>query len=486
MVAVQDEHPHPRPLFTERRVEIPFSLPSSSRDGCIVGTLTSPSLHHDPHPLRQAVLIVHGFGGHRNYCYQKLLAHALACELGLYSLRFDFRNCGESAEIVDNEGKGRTLDEDVRDLCDVAGYLKTVCKLEILAIVGHSRGVIASLTYAAHHAPQIPYLINCSSRFRAHKIVDKARAANPRWSEDGGYWASGVARHLSRERVFIPAAETLSLSTPDMRRIVTELASAGAEFLCVYGANDVSDFVEDAASYANLLGRRNTLRLIKHADHNFYAVEHEKRVNFNPVVVEYIVEWLSSAQRQARFADRSEQVLVWSRWKELDGVVNFRDIGGLNVGISAEMDVRYMRTDYIFRSATLKSLSTDGIASLHDDLGITKIFDLRSTHECAKDGVYSLPPTIIRVHCPFADNQDESIGASASALLAAGGDDAYVDKYTGFLRTGRGAFRMVFEHILNAPEEPFLVHCTAGKDRTGVLVALLLLAAGVDADATAR
>jgi Tyrosine phosphatase family len=42
-----------------------------------------------------------------------------------------------------------------------------------------------------------------------------------------------------------------------------------------------------------------------------------------------------------------------------------------------------------------------------------------------------------------------------------------------------GLFRRVFEHVRDKPDEPFLIHCFAGMDRTGVLVALMLRIAGV-------
>lgn len=43
----------------------------------------------------------------------------------------------------------------------------------------------------------------------------------------------------------------------------------------------------------------------------------------------------------------------------------------------------------------------------------------------------------------------------------------------------QGSFTTLFKHVRDKPSEPFLVHCTAGKDRTGIIVALILALAGV-------
>lgn len=60
------------------------------------------------------------------------------------------------------------------------------------------------------------------------------------------------------------------------------------------------------------------------------------------------------------------------------------------------------------------------------------------------------------------------------------GTEGFVVAYGDILEAGRGSYRVVFEHILHRPREKFLIHCSAGKDRTGVLVALILGVAGVE------
>lgn len=51
--------------------------------------------------------------------------------------------------------------------------------------------------------------------------------------------------------------------------------------------------------------------------------------------------------------------------------------------------------------------------------------------------------------------------------------------YGDILSSGAPAYRTILEHLARPDPEPCIVHCTAGKDRTGVLVALLYLLCGV-------
>ncbi|KAK9451495.1 protein-tyrosine phosphatase-like protein [Limtongia smithiae] len=445
------------PAFMEERIEVPFALPSSSSCGSIVGTMTIPSCPSYP---PRVVVIMHGFAGHRSYCYHKLLAHQLASnsKLGLYSFRFDFRGCGESAVIEAPEG--RTIDEDYKDIRDVLAYLREVKKLDVYALVAHSRGAVAMLSYVARYDHSIPNLINCSGRFTNSEVLGRTSGICKTWKEDNGYWFD-VPRFLKTERQWFPAAETWSISKPDM----TELAKLPAltSFLTIYGLKDDIVSIYDAAKYANLLAGRHTLKLIPNADHNFYSIDSStgKRRTHAAEVVETIVDWLLPEACRLRFLEHTSYIGVLSRWKSVDGVTNCRDLGGWTT-----RDGKVVRSGYIFRSGTLSGISDTGERSMKE-LGVGRIFDLRSEAESSTSS-YSIDG-IERISVPIESVRGQTVSAQKKILSE-----------------GAGSYARVLRHIGNYPDQPIWIHCSDGVDRTGLLAVLILLLLNLDRETIAR
>jgi protein tyrosine/serine phosphatase len=66
------------------------------------------------------------------------------------------------------------------------------------------------------------------------------------------------------------------------------------------------------------------------------------------------------------------------------------------------------------------------------------------------------------------------------------GTAGFVKAYHDIMISGSNAYSRVFRHLAQPKSSPVLVHCTAGKDRTGVLVALLFLLAGAQEDEIAK
>ena len=147
-----------------------------------------------------------------------------------------------------------------------------------------------------------------------------------------------------------------------------------------------------------------------------------------------------------------------------------------------------IRPDFIFRSAELSTITPAGIAALQA-LDIRTIYDLRSRRESAHAAnPHPLDiPGVERILVPVYPENDVSPAELAQRLLADYGDPSengcagFARAYADILATGAatGAFRRLFEHVRDRPREPFLVHCTAGKDRTGLACALALSVAGV-------
>lgn len=84
-----------------------------------------------------------------------------------------------------------------------------------------------------------------------------------------------------------------------------------------------------------------------------------------------------------------------------------------------------------------------------------------------------------------ADYGPEQIAVRYKAYTE-NGTEGFVQAYRDILSSAPNAYKAVFAHLIKQNPEPCLIHCTAGKDRTGVLAALLLLLAGVNKEVIAN
>ena len=127
-----------------------------------------------------------------------------------------------------------------------------------------------------------------------------------------------------------------------------------------------------------------------------------------------------------------------------------------------------------YRAGSLERLTLEG-QNVIKGLGIRTIFDLRSLKERDEfptaeiEGVETIrtPSTL-----------DNETTAEAQARKQREGVFSLLNMYMDMLETHSAAFTVVLKHLAAHPGEPFLFHCTAGKDRTGLLAFLLQEAAG--------
>ena len=153
------------------------------------------------------------------------------------------------------------------------------------------------------------------------------------------------------------------------------------------------------------------------------------------------------------------------RLVRLEGSVNFRDLGGWRTG-----DGRRLRYGRLFRSDALHCLSDADLVRLRDDLGLRTQIDLRASHEVESEGRGPLAgPPVAYHHLPFFDGV-RSAGERPAASLA--------ELYFAMLRYARRPIASALE-TLAASDGACVFHCAAGKDRTGVLAAVVLGALGV-------
>jgi len=160
------------------------------------------------------------------------------------------------------------------------------------------------------------------------------------------------------------------------------------------------------------------------------------------------------------------------RWLALEGLDNIRDVGGLPL-----VGGGTTRRGELLRSASLEFCTTSDVKHLVEEFGLRLVLDLRTERERAR----SASPAA------FADAGVETVALSlipeeGRTLPETEEDvDPLIHIYLGYLRDR--ADNVVAAVRRFAAAGPTLVHCAAGKDRTGVFVALVLDAVGVERDA---
>jgi protein-tyrosine phosphatase len=154
----------------------------------------------------------------------------------------------------------------------------------------------------------------------------------------------------------------------------------------------------------------------------------------------------------------------------LSGAFNFRDLGGYPA-----LDGRVTRWGRLFRSDTLHELTESDVELLRT-LGLATVIDLRTSREVVRTGRGLLEPE--DVHYRHLSVVLEE-GGEGFAAPAASGDDL-AERYRWYLDVGRGALVEALELLGDPSSTPLVFHCAAGKDRTGVLAALVLDILGVD------
>jgi protein-tyrosine phosphatase len=159
--------------------------------------------------------------------------------------------------------------------------------------------------------------------------------------------------------------------------------------------------------------------------------------------------------------------LVW------DGCLNVRDLGGLPT-----RDGHETRFGVVVRADSVRQLSDDGWQALVDH-GIRTVVDLRGDHELAEDPPAASPVDV--VHVPFMEASEaerKEIEREIEAAVAAATRDVYLI----FLERFRSNVGAAVSAVADAPAGGVVIHCAGGKDRTGLLAALLLHLAGVGDD----
>ena len=167
----------------------------------------------------------------------------------------------------------------------------------------------------------------------------------------------------------------------------------------------------------------------------------------------------------------------------VEGTLNFRDVGGY-----ATADGRHMRSGRVFRSDHLSTVTDGGLAVL-ESLGLRTVVDLRMPAE--RERQPSRLPAGVDVVLAHAAAADDAAQVELMEEIKAGRvtsvtvDDIRV-MYEGMLAEATFMFATVLNTVAAAPNHAVLVHCTAGKDRTGLSAALIQRLCGVPDEAIWR
>jgi protein-tyrosine phosphatase len=160
----------------------------------------------------------------------------------------------------------------------------------------------------------------------------------------------------------------------------------------------------------------------------------------------------------------------------IDGALNLRDFGGYPT-----RDGKWVRSGVLFRSGGTHGISTAGLARLSQELGVRTVIDLRSDQERRVSRSPFEEHGIRVVHEPLDSGQRINFGVPSTWLLIrmARGEFDWVEVYWSLLHRNGDRFVRILDLLGQPGSLPVLVHCSGGRDRTGVTVALIQAALGV-------
>ncbi len=151
---------------------------------------------------------------------------------------------------------------------------------------------------------------------------------------------------------------------------------------------------------------------------------------------------------------------------QLEGVHNFRAVAPYRT------EGGRMRPGMIYRSGALEQMTPEDERHLSATVSVRTILDLRHPDEL-KVAPANHPLRHLVEACSIfpEDNPNEAFIAELNGLYGTG---ITPGRYMHYLEVGGDRFARAFTLFARADAYPVLIHCSAGKDRTGVLLALIM------------
>lgn len=177
-------------------------------------------------------------------------------------------------------------------------------------------------------------------------------------------------------------------------------------------------------------------------------------------------------------------------WIDLEGAANVRDLGGLPA-----VDGRTVAPRRLVRSDNLQGLTPSDIGLLVDDVGVRAVADLRTSAELSSEGPGPLTQeSRVRIEhfslYPEAGEHTDVVADESEPVLLPW---QIRERQRGERRDAAAIYQRYLEdrpdsvvaalRLIAESDGATIVHCAAGKDRTGVVVALALDEVGVERDA---
>lgn len=160
------------------------------------------------------------------------------------------------------------------------------------------------------------------------------------------------------------------------------------------------------------------------------------------------------------------------RWLQFDGLSNARDIGGLPL-----VGGGHVRPGVLLRTEALEYLSPGDVRRLLEVYGVRQVLDLRTDDERVRYGRGELFTAGVQTHLlSFIPEEGRALPEIDEDL------DPMVRNYLAYLDDRGTNVVDGVRRVARLDEGATIVHCAAGKDRTGVLVALVESVAGVPRD----
>lgn len=158
-----------------------------------------------------------------------------------------------------------------------------------------------------------------------------------------------------------------------------------------------------------------------------------------------------------------------SRYRNLRTIYNLRSVGNIK-----NKDGKILKDSLLFRSGDLHHLKD---FDNYNQLKIAEIIDLRTKNEAAKKPDNLPKNQVYKIYPAFEDQEDQLNQAKKLVLKgkvnAKDADDRMLKFYKEYLTENPMVIKKIVTEILDS-NQPILYHCTAGKDRTGMITALIM------------